>query len=38
MDIGAYFAILVYVLMILTFMALVLVFLYAFSGEEEKKS
>jgi hypothetical protein len=38
MDIGEYFAILKYLLMTVTFIALVLIFLYAFYGEEEKKS
>jgi hypothetical protein len=36
MDIGAYFEILKYILMTITFVALVLIFLYAFYGEEEK--
>jgi hypothetical protein len=35
-DIGEYFAILMYVLMGATFIALVLIFLYAFYGKEEK--
>jgi hypothetical protein len=38
MGIDEYFAILKYVLMTATFIALVLIFLYAFYGEEEKKS
>jgi hypothetical protein len=38
MDIGEYFALLRYVLMTVTFIVLVLIFLYAFYGEEEKKS
>jgi hypothetical protein len=37
MDVGEYFATLKYVLMAITFVAIVLVFLYAFYGEEEKK-
>jgi hypothetical protein len=37
MDLGAYFLILQYVLMIATFIALVLVFLYVFYGKEEKE-
>jgi hypothetical protein len=38
MDIGEYFTILIYTLMILTFIALVLVFLHELYSEEEKKS
>jgi len=38
MDIGEYFAILRYVLMTIAFIALVLIFLHEFYGEEEKKS
>jgi len=38
MDIGEYFTIIQYVLMTITFVALILIFLYAFYGEEEKKS
>jgi len=38
MDIGAYFEILKYILMSATFVALVLIFLYAFYGEETKTS
>lgn len=37
MDAGTYFAILQYVLMTVTGIALVLIFLYMFTGEEEKK-
>jgi hypothetical protein len=37
MDVGAYFAILEYVLMATTFVVLVLIFLYAFYGKEEKE-
>jgi len=37
MDIGAYFTILIYVLMVATGVALALIFLYMFYGEEEKK-
>jgi hypothetical protein len=37
MDVGAYFEILKYVLMTATFVALVLIFLYAFYGEEKKE-
>jgi len=37
MDVGAYFSILVYVLMAATFVALVLIFLHAFYGKEEKE-
>jgi flagellar basal body-associated protein FliL len=36
-DIGAYFTILIYVLMVATGIALALIFLYMFYGEEEKK-
>jgi threonine/homoserine/homoserine lactone efflux protein len=36
-DIGAYFTILIYVLMAATGIALALIFLYMFYGEEEKK-
>jgi hypothetical protein len=38
MGIGEFFTLLEYVLMGITFVALVLVFLYLFYGEEEKKS
>jgi hypothetical protein len=38
MDIGAYFEVLKYILMTATFIALVLIFLYAFYGKEEKTS
>jgi hypothetical protein len=38
MSIGAYFEILKYTLMIATFVALVLIFLYMFYGKEEKTS
>ncbi len=38
MDIGAYFEILKYTLMTATFVALVLIFLYAYYGKEEKTS
>jgi hypothetical protein len=38
MDIGEYFTILMYTLMILTFITLVILFLHELSGEEEKKS
>jgi hypothetical protein len=37
MDVGAYFEILKYVLMTATFVALVLIFLYVFYGEETKE-
>jgi len=37
MDIGEYFEILRYVLMTATFVALVLIFLVAFYGKEEKE-
>jgi hypothetical protein len=37
MDIGAYFTILIYALMAATGVALALIFLYMFYGEEEKK-
>jgi len=36
MSIGEYFEILKYMLMAATFVALVLIFLYAFYGKEEK--
>lgn len=38
MDIGAYFELLKYILMTATFIALVLIFLHAFYGKEEKGS
>jgi hypothetical protein len=38
MEIGAYFEVLKYILMTATFIALVLIFLYAFYGKEEKAS
>jgi len=38
MDIGAYFETLKYILMTVTFIALVLIFLHMFYGKEEKKS
>jgi hypothetical protein len=38
MDIGAYFELLKLILMASTFVALVLIFLYNFYGEEEKKT
>ena len=38
MEIGAYFELLKYILMTATFVALVLIFLHNFYGEEEKKS
>lgn len=38
MDIGAYFETLKYVLMTATMIALVLIFLHAFYGKEEKPS
>jgi hypothetical protein len=37
MDVGAYFEVLQYVLMTATFIALVLIFLYVFLGEEKKE-
>jgi hypothetical protein len=37
MDVGAYFEILKYVLMTATFVALVLIFLYSFYGEEKEE-
>jgi hypothetical protein len=37
-DPGPYFEILKYILMAATFIALVLIFLYAFYGEKEKTS
>lgn len=37
MSIGEYFEILKYVLMMATFIALVLIFLYSFYGKEEKE-
>jgi hypothetical protein len=36
MDIGAYFEILKYILMTATFVVLILIFLYAYYGKEEK--
>jgi len=36
MDIGAYFEILKYTLMTATFVALALIFIYAYYGKEEK--
>jgi len=38
MDVGEYFATLRYVLIGITLIALVLIFLYIYYGEEEKKS
>jgi hypothetical protein len=38
MDLGAYFVTLQYVLMGSTFIALVLIFLYAYYGREEEKT
>jgi hypothetical protein len=38
MGIDEYFTILIYTLMVLTFIVLVVVFLHDLSGEEEKKS
>lgn len=38
MEIGAYFELLKIILMTATFVTLVLIFLYDFYGEEEKKS
>jgi hypothetical protein len=38
MDIGAYFELLKIILMTATFVALVLIFLHDYYGEEEKKS
>jgi hypothetical protein len=38
MDIGPYFEILKYVLMTATFVVLLLLFLYAYYGKEEKTS
>ena len=38
MDIGEYFTIIIYTLMLLTFISLVLVFLHELYGGEEKKS
>ena len=38
MGIGEYFEILKYILMTATFVALVLIFLYAYYGKEEKTS
>lgn len=38
MNIGAYFEILKYIIMMATFVALVLIFLYMFYGKEEKTS
>jgi hypothetical protein len=37
MDVGAFFTILVYVLMAATFVVLVLIFLNAFYGKDEKE-
>jgi len=37
LNLGAYFTILIYVLMAATGVALALIFLYMFYGEEEKK-
>jgi hypothetical protein len=37
MNVGEYFEVLKYVLMFATFMVLVLIFLYAFYGKEEKE-
>jgi len=37
MSIGEYFEILKYVLMVATFIALVLIFLYSYYGKEEKE-
>ena len=38
MDIGAYFEVLKIILMASTFVVLILIFLYNFYGEEEKKT
>jgi hypothetical protein len=38
MDIGAYFEIIKYLLMAATLTALVLIFLYAYFGKEEKEA
>jgi hypothetical protein len=38
MDIGAYFQIFLYILMTITFLALILIFLQSFYGKEEKES
>ena len=38
MDLGAYFITLQYVLMAVTFVALVLIFLYMFYGKEEEQA
>jgi len=38
MQIGEYFELLKYIMMTATFIALVLIFLYAFYGEKEKTS
>jgi hypothetical protein len=37
MDIGAYFEIIKYTLMVATFVSLVLIFLYVFYGKEENE-
>lgn len=38
MDVSAYFTVFEYILMTVTFIALVLIFLYIIYGKEEKKS
>lgn len=37
MDIGAYFEIIKYTLMVATFVSLILIFLYVFYGKEENE-
>jgi len=36
MDVGTYFTMIIYLLMVLTFIALILAFLYMIYGKEEK--
>ncbi len=38
MDLSAYFNLLIYVLMGVSFVALILIFLYAFFGKEEEQT
>ena len=38
MDLGAYFGTLEYVLMVATFVAIVLIFLYMFHGKEDEEA
>jgi uncharacterized membrane protein (DUF106 family) len=38
MDLGAYFTTMEYVLMVATFIAIVLIFLYMYHGKEEEKA